>query len=473
MIKTLWKQQTKLLFRQAGLLMTLLLFSLIATFSLYSGHAIIRQQNLYIDSLDQLYKQDKSELLEALGDTATAIGRQKASQAGTPEVINYRLPQNAVNRPTGLAILSVGTREVAPFYDRVRTNVSFLNPANGTIFNPLLLFLGKIDFSFVLLYLLPLVVIIFCYDLGAMEKEQGTLPLLRVQGLSDSMLYLGKITFRLALIWSVYLLLQVFAFIIAYMTAPFSLIEAVQWTLLFSGWLFLWFIIGYAFLHLNLSSHANAIALICSWVLMLFLLPNMLNSYVNSRYPIPLRTDIASYERHQSELIWEMRPSDLVDSFHRYNPAYTATFIPARDTAHLSRRFVAGYYDLLARRLRKKNEELQRELSQREYAAKRYSSWVPGVFIQYAANCLAHTDLEAQRSFEKAVADFQSEWKNFLYQFQLSERNLRPSDFARFPVFKMAYRSIKLPVMHLLYPWVLGILILITSILLLCLKQKH
>lgn len=474
LLKTVWYYEWKSLARQPSLYIGLIAFALLGVFSIWQGYGVMNRQLLAIDSLQRSYKQDEAAVLAKFSDTLTASGKRALATAGMPELINYQLPQNAVNCPSGLACLAIGMRDIAPYYDRVKTSVSFLNPPNGIIQNPLTRFIGNLDFSFLLVYLAPLLWITISYNLYAAEREQGTYTLLSIQGADPDHVIRYRLLFRWMLLIVLLLFLHVIAFYFALLVAPVAPIHALLWLGLSLGWAFFWFSVTFVVIKYSRSSLGSAVSLLGLWLCFLWILPATINAFIKVKYPVPLRADMASFERHESEEIWEMNPKLLVDSFHYHNPSYLSSFNPAKDTLSMSKRFFAAYYDLLERRLLNYRVKLNTRIDQRNAVAREYAPLAPPLFVQQLFNGLASTDKQTQQEFEREVSLFQRKWKAFLYNFQLFDRMLKPADFESFPTFtfhqKVNDAGIAIKVGCL---WLLSIIILFIPIVKSCLRQNN
>lgn len=140
-------------------------------------------------------------------------------EAGRKEVSPFTDPRNpaatggssgggryAFMPPAPLAALSVGQSDLNPYYFKVSLQSRQAFIGNDEIENPHNLLAGKFDLSFVVVYLLPLVILALSFNLLSGEKEAGTLALIMSQPVSLRLLLIGKIATRFALVLSVIVL---------------------------------------------------------------------------------------------------------------------------------------------------------------------------------------------------------------------------------------------------------------------------
>ncbi len=81
--------------------------------------------------------------------------------------------------------------------------------------NPLKLLTGYWDFSFVLVYLYPLLILALSYSMIAAEKEDGVMALLLSQPVGLKTLIAGKIVARAVIIFGCVIVFSLFGFLLS------------------------------------------------------------------------------------------------------------------------------------------------------------------------------------------------------------------------------------------------------------------
>jgi ABC-2 type transport system permease protein len=418
--------------RQPTQLWALFVFMLVGLYAIYSGSAVTQRQRVVIDTLSKQYEQDYALTLKKFADTLTPETKAQAAFAGLPQMINFRIPPLATDPPSPLAALSVGQRDINPYYQKVKSNVSFLDNQNVEISNPSTLFAGNFDLSFVLIYLLPLLIITLCYGSYAEEREQGTYALLSIQALSIEKVMLYKLLFRGTVVLVVVLLLCTAGFLATAATDGIF-----QWLYLTVVYLFFWLSVCYFFVQTKSSSIITALKLVAVWLFFLILLPSLSNTYLSLTHPIPLRADLASFERHISEEVWTMKPAELAAAFDKHNPQYRASINPAKDSTSSGPRFIVGYYDMLERKVGAFAKKLHATLDSRSIMARKLASANPSMTLQYLYNATARTGRADYQDFEKQISSFQKKWKHHLYTKQLWEKNFSQQELKKLLKFEM------------------------------------
>lgn len=429
---TIFRFEWYRLIRSRRMLCSLAVFILIAGLAIRTGRQSVQLRLLQLDSIRTAYQHDFQTQWQLITDT-TAAGKKKARVAGMAAVVNYRLPQNALWYPQPLQTLSTGISDIQPFYHPVQTTVSYAEPPNIPVSNPMRLFAGNFDLAFVWLYILPLLIIIFCYPLYAEEKDTGTAALLTIQGGSLRRIIGYKLLFRTLLISVLVALLNG----IGCLAAPGKMAgaQAGWWCWVTQLYLLFWCALSWAALSLRLNGTLTALLLTGCWLLAVMIGPAVTNIYITAHYPLPLRSELASLQRQESEEIWSMPPRQLVDSFNAAHPQYAASGDPAKDTLPGSTRFVAGYYYLLEKRAGRAAALRDSQVAQRNRYFERLSAVNPVLHTQQLFNQLAGTGLTDYQYYRQQVAAFQRQWKAFLYPMQLADKSLGPEQFRQFPVF--------------------------------------
>lgn len=434
LMKTILYFEARRLLRQPSMIFSLLLFAVVSLYGIRSGNQTTDRQIVQLDSMRHAYQLDHHDVLAKAMDTTNKI---QSLSARVPEVVNHRIPPLLVWPPKPLAPLSLGVSDIQPFHEQLKTAVEIVEQPNVPVSNPFKLFAGNFDLSFVLVYLLPLLIIVFCYPVYAEEKESGTLPMLSVQGASLHFIIVYKLLFRFLLIAVVVSLLDLAAFRMAAGTAPLHGSEAALWWLVSMLYTLVWVSLSFFVIALRTSSSSAALLLAGAWLLLLLVWPSLGNMFVSLQYPVPLRDDISSYRRHVTEDVWASNPKAVVDSFKANNPQYISLIDASRDTLPRSKQFVAGYYDLVERRVRRAVATVEQAIDSRNRAMEQISQWNPVLYTQQQFNILAGTNMEGYREFKKQSALFQRKWQAFIYSFQLPDKKLNIDDLRNLPKFEV------------------------------------
>ena len=110
-----------------------------------------------------------------------------------------------------MAGLSIGQADVNPVVKRITIKTFEAQKYDTDLVNPMNLQSGNLDLSFVLIYLLPLLAIVFTFNAISEETETGTWRLVAIQAKSKLGFVLAKLAVRLLLLFGMLVVLFVIA----------------------------------------------------------------------------------------------------------------------------------------------------------------------------------------------------------------------------------------------------------------------
>jgi ABC-2 type transport system permease protein len=437
LFKAIFLFEMRLLARQKFTLFLIGFFFAAGLYSIYDGYRFTQKQLSAIDSLQHEYQKKYQEAVASFSaDTTTTAGKTLFNQAGIPSVIEYKNPLYAIHKPQSISILSIGQRDLAPYYNVITRKRNFVQGANAEISNPEVLAAGNFDLAYVMIYLLPLLAIALSYNTLSKEKEQQTDKLLSLQGTYFGRIISYKLVFRFMLIGIIAWLLSIIGFISSALLISFDPAADILWLLSISTYLLFWFSVIFFIIRLGQSSVHNALYLFGLWCFFLMLLPALCNALVRLYCPIPLKTDAAVALRENSEAVWALPRKLLIDTFYLNNPKY-AHLRTASDTSENSNKRFAAYYDLLGHRMTQVIKNYN-QYPEKQNAAANSLSWInPATKTQYILNGIAETGLKDYLSYQDQVNAFQKIWVDFMNDYIISDKKLSLNDLRNLPEFKL------------------------------------
>lgn len=132
----------------------------------------------------------------------------------------YYVRFGLVNDMPNLAGLAIGQRDINPSLQSVTIRNLEEQKYATDLMNPMYQMLGNMDFSFVLIYFFPLIIIAFCFNLISEEKEEGTWSLVLSQSGNPLKMLRTKILIRFVSMLLVLVLLLIIAKF--YLAIPFD-----------------------------------------------------------------------------------------------------------------------------------------------------------------------------------------------------------------------------------------------------------
>lgn len=195
--------------KRKGNFAVLFIFLCAGFYALYQGYVDKKAKTATI----QAFRQEKDSLLRDLktgiaADTTTKKGMalyQKSSSLNSG-LWNTRLPSYKL--PVSTAIYNIGQSDVFTYYYIFSAENFEMQLLKQTeITNPLRALAGHFDVSFWIIYLLPLLILLLCFNALSSETDNGNWRLIAAQGISEKQWLQSKLA--VAGIYSLLLIISI------------------------------------------------------------------------------------------------------------------------------------------------------------------------------------------------------------------------------------------------------------------------
>lgn len=413
----------------------LAMFMVAGLYAIYYGNAEITKQQATIRFVTQ--QTDKEQLDFAKGlyaDTSTKAGMAAYESAAYPSKARFFLNYYPVDRPSAFAKLSIGQRDVHPYYLQLNAQNLYLQLFRSEISNPKKLLAGNFDLAFVIIYLLPLLIIAFTYNLLSSEREQGTFALLKTQPISIRAIMFYKLLFN-------FFLIAILAAVVSIIGFRWSKIGFAQsggvlsWLLTTFIYIAVWFALVLLVNSYNKSSTFNAIWLLGIWLMFLIVIPSVLNLAITNRKPVDATSLTNAMRRRQGMDETPNGMKAVLNSFYNHFPEYRNTdtsknrflefkaysaFVTLKDMA--DKPMVDNYFE---------------NIYERNRLLTGFDIINPAVNTQAIFNAIAGTGLENSSDFRNSVVGFHQQLTRFCFKPLFAERLMTKDDYAHLPLFKM------------------------------------
>ena len=361
----------------------------------------------------------------AMVSEKTAIHQQESIQRNVSYfnkdfgTLMYYLRFGLENEVPNLAGLSIGQRDIYPAVQSLTVrNLEEQRYATDLV-NPLFQLLGNMDFSFVLIYLFPLVIIAFGFNLMSEEKEGGTWSLICSQTSSPITFLRYKLTVRIGSVLLILLVLLAVAKF--YLSIPIDTAFFV-FGLVSVLYVLFWFALTWLVVSFQKSSSHHAQLLLSLWVFLNLLLPAGIYVLQRWLFPVPeaLSAVIQNREGYHSQ--WDKPKEPTLEKFYAKYPEYTS-FVHPKDGDFTWLWYFAMQQagdDEAAAQV----ERLKTKLTGRHQLAKTLGWGVPSVHTQLSMNALGLSDMGNHLHYLSALEVFHEKKKAYFF----------PKIFANVPV---------------------------------------
>jgi len=429
-----FKYELKLLLRSRWIQLLSIVLLLLFGFSAFNGlQKVDKRAKDILVAKSEIEESDQMmlKLLDSV-ERGLEVSASRWTIPTSPMAVGNYHPRVAAMEPQPMAFLATGQADV--FTHFVKPTVSgddfALNFTEMT--SPVQLLFGSFDLAFVIVYLLPLLIVAFSYNVLSAEKESGSLRLLAAQPIGIQNWVLQKLGLRF--FWLSFLVLL--SLLLVFLALGFPVFEQFSSFLGLVGltlaYMLFWF--GLAFL-VNLwvgSSAKNAVALLGLWVVFVLLVPSVLNQLGNTLYPMPSRNLMINEMRALKAQVTE-RQDEILDNFLRDHPEYAIN-----DTTQ-NRSFYHRY--MASQKLIR--EELSPLVNSYEGQLQKQQEWVstfkwlsPAILTQESLNSLAGTSTSDYENFRDQVVGFASTWREHFMPFLYNNELFSQTDYDALPKFQ-------------------------------------
>lgn len=423
----------KLLYRSNWLVVLLISIIALFTFAIYNGNKNVVKRKADIATMqEKLHQKDRMMLI-----TLTKIekGEKVAipywQMPSEPMTIGRRYPRLAVMEPGKLSFLATGQSDMYTHFKSPTVYGNNFALDYSEMLNPVQLLFGNFDLAFVIIYILPLLIIAFSFNILSKEKELGTLRLLGAQPISMIKWLLQKIAIR----YTIFTLITIVVLLVIMMilsTEVFANIgNLLGLFLIIAGYNLFWFIIA-CIVNIKINnSSKNALALIGVWLLVVMVLPATINQIGNSLYPTPSRLKMIN-EIRLIKKENEAKQDEIMNDYLRNHP----------ELATESDKAKFGFwhrYFASEKMMEKKTEPLLAEydsqLQKQQNLISMFKYVSPAILMQQSLNNIAGTSEKHYNDYKKQVFEFSDEWRNYLVPMLFKGKKFTVSNYNEMPKF--------------------------------------
>jgi ABC-2 type transport system permease protein len=295
-----------------------LLFLIAACFGIFNG------QEHYADRMDELesIQQRTAETHQLVhtwfdsGDSGPAD--RPWVDIKTPFWSMWYADHYLVDTPKPTMVFNIGQSEHFGYYKKVSMwTTAFDDDLTAELANPEFVLMGALDFTFVWIYLMPILLIVLTYQMKGLENDLGFIPLLKIQRPSLSLWIIQ----RLVIIGLGFLVLLTLLIVI-----PSLMLEGmvfgdtlVLW-LIYVIYLFLWLILVFIVLNFGKGQADQALKLLGVWLMLTVVIPGAVNQYVLLRKPADLMMAMIEANREGQQEIYDRPQDDIIASTFQILP---------------------------------------------------------------------------------------------------------------------------------------------------------
>ena len=340
-------------------IISILLYAISILYGCQTGYDLFKKHNIEIKSIKSKNADFEKKMLVQYDELEQGLIEKPRRDPTIPYWAIWNTPSYALKSPSPMIVFSTGQAEQYGYYKKV-TNWStvFDNDLAEEIANPERLALGTLDFSFVLLFLTPILLIILLFNIGGLEKDNGF----------DKLIYLNDISKKSWLITRFSYYFLVLFTLICFLLIPYAVLSGVftnelmsffTLMLLIFLYIFLWVSIFYFINYWGKGSVDQAIKMISVWVALSIIMPGLFHQITSIKFSTNYMVDYLDVARDQRYEIFDMSTDTLQNELLESFPVLKSS-VYAQDTIinkGIINRSISGLVNILNKKAAGKIEK--------------------------------------------------------------------------------------------------------------------
>lgn len=396
-----------------------------AVYGIYFGKFEIEKQHHRIAQVQRYEQQQFDSLLHwAKLDTLVEANQEKYQRAVSPVGVgwNKHFTYYVAHTPPPLAGLCLGQRDLFPVYYGFNVTDLARQVNVGELANPMKLLTGNFDLSYVIIFLLPLLIVALFYNLYAGEKESGTLSLLQSQPVRLGVILFSKALLRLLIVMALLTVILAFGFILQGISLARHFGLFLEWLLVIYGYCLLWALIMGAVVWLRQTAALSAMLGLGIWLVFTLVAPALLNLMASARESLPRRAEVIHAVRALNDKSWQSPKSFVFDKFYPDNPRYDQG-----DTTDFQKWYYASF-TLLDAQAHSLNRQFEEQVTQRNQWLDRWLWLAPAAMVHEKLSATVETGRNSHLRFLQKVESYHGDLKDIYYPKIFSSQPFRYED---------------------------------------------
>jgi ABC-2 type transport system permease protein len=336
-----------------------------------------------------------------------------------------------IDDPSSTMIFNSGQSDHFGYYKRVSMwTTAYDSDLTAELSNPEMVQLGALDFSFVWLYLMPLLLVVLTYHTKGLEKDLGFLPLLQVQQPNLN----SWLAQRLAVIgMGILILLSLLILSASLLVGDLSLGKDVftLWVV-YSLYLILWLVIIYLIIKFGKGQADQALKMVGVWLLLTIVMPGIVNQYILLKKPADLMMDMIEASRDGQSEIFDRPKEAIIEDSKRIMPELVDLEVAKHDSL-LSQDMINGAYRLVLNEYMSEvsNRIMQDQMERNKMIAASY--WFnPVTGFHNWLNNITKTGHKSNLDFRKKIQKAGEVINQTLIKDEWSEKKMDKSSFEEY-----------------------------------------
>lgn len=378
------------------------LFVLASLYGLHNASSLYHTQASEIKQIQSKAETSKAEVIAYYDNHQKGPEGRPWVDVTTPFWAMWYSNLHHFKTPSPLMVYGIGQSEQYGYYKKVTfTNSPYDADMAEEIANPERLQTGSLDFTFAIIYLLPLLLMICLYNVKGYEIDSGILPIIAVQAANTRPWIWIRISFYTVLAITILALLFVYGGMLTpvFYTHLNDVFSFFLWTLLY---LSIW-VIGFGVLiQFGFASTTNTLKMVGVWLLFTFIIPGAVHQWISMQYPVNLMTDFIDAQRDERDQLYALPDSIFQQKLNEKFPQILNSVI-MNDSLNRTTAMNESSYALTNDLTKNSLESIEESYRQKNNAIKR-SYWInPVTLFQNKFNSITKTHFDDYQNYRDEI----------------------------------------------------------------------
>ena len=388
--------------RRRSKVLSYLLFVLSCFYAIQNGLKIFQKQEETIQTIHQEQEAEIQKVQAWFEEGKNGPEDRSWVDIHEPYWSLRYAPTYVVKKPSTLLPLGVGQSEQFGFYKEVTFwSSTYDNDMVEEIANPERLGNGNIDFSFLVVFCLPLLLIVMTYDIGGLEKDDRFKRLIEIQFGSWVRWMAVRFAFYTGLLVLTTVLL---IFSAAYLNNggeafPTELMGLIG---LSTGYIVSFSLLYFVALIFGNSSSSNAFNMIGIWIVLCILIPGSVHQYIGLKVPLSYMTEFLDANRKETYAVYSLPPETAAEKLGLLYPTLAETKFGT--DSEIDEQSLRKSLSALTNEINKSAIDQIEVRNAEKNALISSTYWFnPVMFVQHRWNSYTSSDYEAYQSYRVDV----------------------------------------------------------------------
>ena len=385
-------------------IISLILYTIAIIYSCQNGFELYKKHNSEINIINENIKESINENILQYEQIESGEIDKPRRDPTTPYWAIRNTSSYVFKHPSKFMTFSVGQSEQYGYYKYIKNwSTVFDNDLAKEIANPERLAIGTLDFSFVFLFLTPILLIILLFNIGGLEKDLGFDQLIYLNNISKkTWLFFRFIFYYISIIIIIVSLMIPYTFITG---AIFDQIQPlIKLFLIIIFYQLFWFGIFYFINIFGNGSSDQAIKMISIWLIFCIIIPGTIHQISTIKYPLNYMTEYIDTNRDISNDIFELSSDSLQIKLLNAYPQLKNTFFGTDTTIRKSiiNRSLSGLINILNKDI---SDKIEKRNESKNNFIKNLSLINPVIFFQNKINSITQTDYYTYKQFRIRIQE--------------------------------------------------------------------